>query len=331
MSALRALAAQASRFDFVALVRAAERVLGRAAGEFLRVTHDPRLQFQPRDVVDAEVAGEVFHVRTSFLGLYGAASPLPMTVSEAVLHAEHDEEVGPLAAVLDVLHTRALLLLYEASTKYAPAPRPSPTDAMALRLRTLSGIDPWADRSQPGLAPDVAAGLSDYRKGQVAPVEAALLQELLVHLLPGLPVVVRPRAVREVEMGEGDSPILGDPRCRLGEGLVCGVGSTDVAGLVRIEVGPVGRAELDALLPERPRWTAFREAVAWLVADAVDVELVVLVRGGETPMTTLGGGAGSVLGVDALVAADRSTPVRVTIPLADGATAADCVYREVTP
>lgn len=326
-SPLAKLLAGASQLDFVGLVRGLERVLGQSAESFLRIVHDPRLAFLPRDLQPATEraapqGGVEIEVHTSFLGLVGAASPLPLALTESVLFSD-DEDESALGAVLDVLHTRALLLLYEGSRRFSPASSPETVDPIALRLRTLVGVDPWATTTTGPLEPSVSAGLADHRRGQIARVDPETLKTLLAQLSPHLEIEVLGVAARDVPLDAADQPILGDPRCRLGEGLVCGASAVDIDGRLRLRIGPVDRAGLQALMPQGADWYALHAATRWLLDDGLEVELEVVVASGEAPKVRLGEPGGGTLGIDAVVRAEDSRPLLFTIPLREGAVVAD--------
>ena len=111
------LAPRARRFSFFQLVRLLERGArpatrvgheGPAAGEALRFRPDTSLAFPASDVTDLSViegAGTTrarFRLTTTFLGLYGATSPLPSFYGEDILRADEDND--RVRAFLDIFH-----------------------------------------------------------------------------------------------------------------------------------------------------------------------------------------------------------------------------------
>ena len=162
---LQALAARATTADFFALVSQIERATpgaarvggaGPAWAEAIRFRHDPSMAFSTSDVSEAEVvlrprdptdpfspSKPVVQLTTTFLGLIGAASPLPLYLASAI--AQSSEDKAPARDFLDIFHHRIISLFYRLWMHYR----------FAWELHTETG-ERWASRVA------ALAGMDDY-------------------------------------------------------------------------------------------------------------------------------------------------------------------------
>jgi type VI secretion system protein ImpH len=262
--------------------------------EVIRFRHDPALAFSAADVVEvrelqrpalfsdpdcAERRG--WEVVTTFLGLSGAVSPIPLYLSEEV--AREDPETPQLRDFLDLFHHRLISLLYRAraSRDVPNGWRRDGRDAWTPRLLALLGVDVGE--------PARGGALPAWRLLRLAPLLAervvtadaleAVLEDALAEDLGGARVEIEPFAGAWVDIPAGDQVALGVRASRLGE-LVLGRRVYDAAGRFRVVIGPLtseghGRFTyggalrrvtevLDALVAEPLE----REIVLWLAADA---------------------------------------------------------------
>jgi len=262
--------------------------------EVIRFRHDPALAFSAADVVEvrelqrpalfsdpdcAERRG--WEVVTTFLGLSGAVSPIPLYLSEEV--AREDPETPQLRDFLDLFHHRLISLLYRAraSRDVPNGWRRDGRDAWTPRLLALLGVDVGE--------PARGGALPAWRLLRLAPLLAervvtadaleAVLEDALAEDLGDARVEIEPFAGAWVDIPAGDQVALGVRASRLGE-LVLGRRVYDAAGRFRVVIGPLtseghGRFTyggalrrvtevLDALVAEPLE----REIVLWLAADA---------------------------------------------------------------
>ncbi|HMI94331.1 MAG TPA: type VI secretion system baseplate subunit TssG, partial [Polyangiales bacterium] len=165
----------ARRMGFFALVSLLERMSSdavRVGGdgpperEVLRFRNDPSMGFQASDVVHAAVrdvprsprdrnAGEreVIEIVTSFLGLTGAVSPLPLYIPAEV--AQDPNPNGVQRDFLDVFHHRLISLLYRLWTRYQLAREhlSDGGDAWTPRMLALTGFDGYGSQRSLPLPP----------------------------------------------------------------------------------------------------------------------------------------------------------------------------------
>ncbi len=278
--------------------------------------HDSRLGFSTEEVAAAQVdeQGRV-RVRTGALGLVGARAPLPLAFTRLAA----GDGAERLRGVLDALQQRVLLLLHELLTKYTRL-----DGELGRRLSTFGGIDPWCAAPRP-LPTEIVAGLAEHRRGDPASVDVEAVRAMLEALLPGLPLAVDP----EIEVAyptPADMPGLGHPQLRLGLGAFAGSEVRAIGGVLRVRIGPVGLGARDRFLPGGEEFTRLLDATEEVVGGRVQVELELLVRGGDELAARLGAARGATLGVDALVTSTPPAELRVRVPLRSQSRVQDCRY-----
>ena len=229
---------------------------GPPSDEGLRIRHDPSLGFSAGDissVVPIQIAAdptrplspqhEAFQLTSTFLGLTGSVSPLPLYIPEEVALEDSDKSVR--RDFLDLFHHRILSLLYRSVTRYSPA-----------REHVSEGPDPWLQRSL------ALAGMDSYH----GPVSQDLPNTFFLRLLPmllqrsrtghGLSIALR-RALagsigpevnldirqfvgRRVAVDDGQKTALGKRNHVLGKTSLLGGRSFDRASRFSIRIGPLG-------------------------------------------------------------------------------------------
>jgi type VI secretion system protein ImpH len=318
----------AQRFDFFELVRLLEHALDASVGEVgpssarerIAFTHGPSLAFPSGDIGSLEFEARVARVAATFLGLLGTASPLTPEWSEEVLYGDDD---GMLQGFYDVFHDRALSLLFSAWKVHSLEGGFDlrGEDALSKRLRSLAGIDGWAD-DEDELPPMAAVGLADYQRGQPQTIDLRSAEGLLRRLYPDWNVRLSGNIERFVLFTPAERTRLGTARTRLGEDFVYGDGCAETQGLVRVALGPVDKETYEAVMPGGAHYARLERLTRQLFAAAIDVELDVELMPKDADTCVLGQTAGSRLGIDTRYASDRSAPVRVRTRLFQNASAA---------
>lgn len=147
--------ANATRWDFFVTVGMLERLTpdairiggdGPAQGEAIRFHHDPSLAFSAGDISGAtyemvprgpQAALDKkqfrYHLTTTFLGLTGSSSPLPLFMSEEI--AQLQDAANLRREFLDLFHHRFVSFVFRIGVKYDIA-----------REFSLDCTDPWTDR-----------------------------------------------------------------------------------------------------------------------------------------------------------------------------------------
>jgi type VI secretion system protein ImpH len=298
------------RFGFFQLVRLLDaaapehaRLGTRPADEALRLRAHPGLHFPAADVAalerrEAPGAGGVDAgapegasrgparnlVTTTFLGLFGSASPLPTHHAELFARDEH----ATARAFVDLFHHRLLSLLYAAWARCRVEvgyERDGERDANTRRYFAMLGIDPAAEDPVPGLIPDAVRRHSWVFAG--GEVTQAGMQRVLEDVLQAS-VRIDVCVPRIAGIPDEDRLRLGDRRVRLGRGALLGERLLDRTTTFRIVMGPVPHARLLALLPGGADRLLVARIVEGLVGMRLRADLQVRVDPGTVPAWTLG-------------------------------------------
>jgi type VI secretion system protein ImpH len=263
---------------------------GPASLEAVRLRPSLSYAFQNADLERVRrLPGGKFEVVSTFLGLYGTASPLPSYFTEQ-LFFEQDEEKGFLRGFLDLFHHRLLSLFYRAWEKYR-------YDAQF----TSDGEDPLSTRLSAMLATDAESLPKDHAVPAVRllayagvltqqPRSAAALNALLSDYFEGLPVAVVPFAGGRTPVPADQRNALGSRNSRLGEDLVVGESVSDPGGAFRVEIGPAGLEDFLSFLPGKPRLAELRELCDLMNDGGLDLEVELELKEDEVPPLRLSDG-----------------------------------------
>ena len=337
--ALLAVVEAAGRGGFVELVGLIERLLPSGArvggagppdAEPVRFRHDPSLAFSTGDVSSVRVASPPadpfeaaqahprFDVTTTFLGLTGSSSPLPLHLVEEVLHEDPDRPVQ--RDFLDLFHHRLLSLLYRLLVKYDAAHEFLSTgdDEWSKRLLALGGTD---------LANGKTPSLPVWRLLRLSPLLATRARNartLELALADVLSEDIDAAAV-EVEEFVGDWITLDPPQRvqlgvanhRLGQEFVLGERVFDRGAKFRVRIGPLARDAYDRLRPSGDLFPVVKEVVGRAIADplAYDLELVLAI--GAAPAFCLSSSGESRLGQNTWLGERQAQQTRVVIDVVD--------------
>jgi type VI secretion system protein ImpH len=262
---LARLLAEPRRFNFDATVRVLSRVPGGSeAIDSVRFRTRPGRAFPPADILSAEPAQteRPGSIESTVIGLVGPSSVLPGPYNEALSTSLRDRSHA-LHDFLDMLAQRLTALFVRAGIKYrlhrtletaSPAARPAsdPVSSVLLSLvgygtphlvsRLLIGSDPLLHyaglfSTHPRSADRLAALVSDWL-GRPVEVEqfAGAWLTLSADQFTAMPVGRTPGQLN-----------------RLSVDAAAGVRAWDVQARIILRVGPLGRADFEALLPGKPR------------------------------------------------------------------------------
>lgn len=291
-----ALTAEAPRTDFFALVGLLERLLPAAARvggdgppqhERLRFRHDPSLGFPSGDVSGAKIvhvpgkafgepARDVVEITTTFLGLTGAVSPLPLYIPAEVAHDNAGQNLQ--ASFLDIFHHRLISLFYRLFTRYEYARELTADcdDAWSRRVLTLAAPS-YVDRTRPSLIARhklLALAPILVRRGRTAR-DLVLALEVALDIAPG--------QVHVVQLAGGFVPIDDAQRMRLahdtavlGRTAVIGSQAYERASRFRIQLGPMSVGEYPRYVDNGDRIALVREVVTLLVREPLDYDVELL-------------------------------------------------------
>lgn len=295
---LATLLAMAHRIAFFPLVSMLERMTrdavrvggdGPPADEAIRFRHDPHLTFAAGDIKSATVkrvprdpdnpygaTRPVIELITSFLGLTGAISPLPLYIAEEVNH--EDEEHGVRRDFLDIFHHRLVSLMYRAVSRYSPVRehRASGEDVWMKRVFALSGMDPETYVGLSSIPPGKLLRLAPLvaRRGRgVQALNKALNLVLDDYLGLDGSVEIEEFAGGWVRIHTGQRSALGVANHLLGRGAMLGERAYDKSGRFKVLVGPLDMRNRDAFAEDGVGLRLLRDCVDLMVRESLDYDV----------------------------------------------------------
>lgn len=254
--------------------------------EVIRFRPELSLAFPSSDIAGVQrlpaVEGELPRVRieTTFMGVYGQASPLPTYVTESLF----DEDSSPARDFIDIFHHRILSLAYRVMTKY----RVDRSREHAARMRCFIGAPP--DQPAPILPGEnevlAIAGLLAQQ-----PRSAAVLATALSTWLGGMPVDIEQCAPTWSPLPPERHGMLGSANCGIGADCLAGDRILSRTTAFRVHIGPVGAADFRRFLPGGDGMAAVAALVTEFNADQLDWDVKVRLAPDAMPPASLGEGA----------------------------------------
>ncbi len=276
------LAARGRNFSFFQLVRLLERRAqarvggsGPADAEAVRFRPESSLGFPANDVIAVEPLADSaarLRVTTSFLGLYGSTSPLPISYGEEVLW--EDPERGRVRDFLDIFHHRLISLLYRCWCKYR---YPIEFEYQRDNLVTPR-LFAFLCLGSPALMQ--SAGISDSWRllhfagmFQRQPHSAADLERILSDYFDGLPAEVEQCTGRWIPIREEQITRLGQSNCSLGAD--CSLGERVFGRMTsfRVWLGPMAHDRMLDFLPDQDNYALLRHVVEFFVKDPLEFDV----------------------------------------------------------
>ncbi len=242
---------------------------------------------------DKESGDRKYLITTTFMGLYGVASPLPTYYCEEILEDEvenlNDDERSPTRDFLDIFHHRILSLLYRCWLKYRYLFQfyPDGNDETSRRFLCLIGIDPENRNAYLPVAPIALlrfAGLISQ-----LPHSGASLETMLSAFFSGIPVSVVQCHPRWVNIPDDQRTKLGQQGCGLGEDMVMGARMLDQMGSFRVKLGPLSKKEFKSFFPVERNYSQLVFLVKFFVEMALEFDVELVLRKEDVTPVELGG------------------------------------------
>ncbi|MDD2335669.1 MAG: type VI secretion system baseplate subunit TssF [Geobacteraceae bacterium] len=292
---MTALVQSGHQFSFPQVMRLARRFLDPCGKKGLpEIPWQERVQIRPKlslafpaaDVARVERDGANLRVTTTFLELYGPASPLPNFYSEDLLdEASNDESV--FRDFLDIIHQRLYHLYFQCWSKYRLFIRVveenNPVDRE--RLFCLIGLgekelratlpDSWSLLRYTGILtqfPRSALGLATILRDALKEQRIRIIQNVK-RMIP----IPRDQRMR-----------MGMSGCCLGVDTVLGSEIADRMGKFRIEIGPLTWAAYNDFLPGTSQNEKLGALVRFYLTDPLEVELKLILAAREAKPIRLG-------------------------------------------
>jgi type VI secretion system protein ImpH len=264
------------------------------AQEVVQLRANSAISFPTAEIAELELAdGERARMTVNFMGLTGPQGLLPHHYSILIGDRNRARDLA-LGDFFDLFHHRMLSLFYRAWEKFQflAAYERGVDDALTVHLRDFIGIG--LESSRPELPFPADALL--YHTGLLAlqPRGAQALQQILADML-GLPTEITQFVGRWHPLPASDLCAVGeeeDVSNQLGVGTVVGDEIWDAQSGVRISLGPLSRAQYDALLPGGAAHATVRTLVRFFCHDQFDLELQLILARDQVPGFVLGAEAG---------------------------------------
>jgi type VI secretion system protein ImpH len=299
--------------------------------EGIRFRHDYDLGFSAGDIARVEVKSlpqspergleepkPVFEVTTTFLGLTGTISPLPLYIAEEVLH--EDEQNPVRRDFLDIFHHRLISLFYRCVSRYAPAREhlTHRTDSWMKRALFLTGLDPDIQAHGAQVHPSVLVRLAPLlavRRRGPRVVALAIREALGEALLPDGKVHIRELAGGWIEVDEAQRMSLGTDNCELGVEAILGSRAYDQSGRFCVQIGPLHRHNYRRFLRDGDLLPVVRDMVELCAREPLDFDVELLLAADAVPSFVLSAAeGGSQLGRDSRLRGAETTAEVMTIP-----------------
>lgn len=251
--------------------------------EAVRLRPSVSLAFPPCDLEEVEEIEDghpPYRLTATFLGLYGAHSPLPSFYAEEILH--RSEEVDPVRDFLDIFNHRLFSLFYRGLLRYRGHMlfKDEGADEFSWRLFALSGLASDEMPRMSGIKPERLLQFT----GQWCqfPRSAASTAAILATYLDQFAIRIKHCVARWVYLPFDKQCRLGSNANRLGADSTIGERVLDRTGKFRVSVGPVDYDTYIEYLPGSDKMAdlgrlAKLASGGWL---AFDVE--VILRGEDT-------------------------------------------------
>ena len=296
------------RFSFFQVIRML-RLLKRAAGDgsnaditdtgHIRIRPKLSLAFPPSDVDSIqELEGEDprFLVNTTFLGLYGTSSPLPVFYTEDLMEeASSDESVS--RDFLDIFNHRLFLLLFKCWSKYRQHIKVvEERDSMYLeRLFCLVGLGEKAFRQdvpEPYPLIRYAGLLTQFPRSSLG------LRTLLKDALGGISLEIIPCVGTKTAIPEEQRFHLGISGCSLGEDSFLGNEILDRSSKFRIRIGPLQQDQYQEFLPGAQKYQLLTFLTNFYLVEPLTYEVECILSTVHISPVCLGAPRWSALGMD---------------------------------
>ena len=300
------LSSRASHFTFLQAMWLLQRSLretvpvgqqGPPEHEAVRLSPSFSLAFPPGDIESVETPADgrfPYRMTITFLGLYGAHSPLPNYYAEMILHRSDEED--PIRAFLDVFNHRLLSLLYRGMLKYRSHLlfRPQGADEFSWRLFAFLGLGSDGFPEGTGLPP--ARLLRFVGLLTKKPRSAAAVESALSCYFSEVPLRIQQCVARWSYLRREQRCLLGRQAFQLGTDATIGERTMDRMGKFRISVGPVSYEAFRRFLPGGERLQSLWRLARFACPDWLDFDAQIILRGSDTPRLGVTLSADSQLG-----------------------------------
>ncbi|MFH1139987.1 MAG: type VI secretion system baseplate subunit TssG [Pseudomonadota bacterium] len=272
--------------------------------EVLRIRPLLSLSFPGTDLYSVEKKqfnNQVHYLLTAtFLGLYGASSPLPTHYTEDLLEEASDDR-SVTRDFLDIFSDPFYRLFFQSWSKYRWFLKIGEEDDQSYleRLFCLVGLGLGEFRDKMPNARELLRYIGLFSQ---FPRSAMGLETLLTDAMGCGPVRVTSAAVHPAPIPEDQRCCLGaEEGAILGDDCYLGVEIEDRTGKIIVTAGPMGEEAYHSFLPGSPSNERIKSLINFFLIQPLTVDLELIIKKEETAHLTLGDEKWSSLGGDAWV------------------------------
>ncbi len=266
----------------------------------LRIRPLLSLSFPGTDLQSVEEIPAKDHVRylltATFLGLYGASSPLPTHYTEDLLD-EASEDKTVTRDFLDILNHPFYRLFFLGWTRnrWFIKVDEEEDQTFSERLFCLLGLGSEEAKKSVSRPDRLLRYIGLFTQ---FPRSAMGLKTLISDAMDVPKVDVVPNVLRKVRIPENQRCLLGRQGAILGKDCYLGEEIDDRMGKIMIRIGPMGEEKYHNMLPHNSSYDELRELTAVYLNQPLDYELELELTPEEAKPIVLGGDKWSLLGYD---------------------------------
>ncbi|WP_299969549.1 type VI secretion system baseplate subunit TssG [uncultured Roseobacter sp.] len=286
---LAGLTARPHAYDAATGIRIAQRAAAQSDLALL-ITSSPGQTPATAPLQSVTETPQAIVVDTSVMGIFGALSPLPQAYNDLAVR-DRRQRAGGLSSFVDIFTDRLTHLFVAAVEKYDITRQlqwsfqsdRSPRIVRALRSLVGLGTPEMAELSPlPGDETLRYAGLLAQQTRSANGLTALVSAEL------GLPVRVEQFHGRWRDLPQSEETRM-DGSAQLGVNAGAGRKVLDLAGQIRLVVGPIRYGDFLSLEEGQPRLARLRRLIRFYIGPVLDFEIQIVLDRRDIPETRIGG------------------------------------------
>jgi type VI secretion system protein ImpH len=335
LNRLLAVARESEFFSLVARIERLTRAAVRVGGdgpvdqELIRFRHDPSMAFSASDVTGARTkagrgavddplstARPLIELTTSFLGVTGSASPVPLYLASEIAQAEGDAAIT--RAFLDIFHHRIISLFYRLWMRYQYVWECylDRTDRWPKRALALGGLDTYLHEPRRYVPVSKTMRVLPLLIGRARTAQGLrlMIKEYLREQIDGAEVAIGQFIGGWALIAKDQQMALGQRNCQLGKNALIGTRIFDQADRFLVRIGPINAGCYQRLTSDKKWLSALREAVELSVRVPMGYDVELILSPDARPGFKLSSRPTAALGRDAFLAGKEAfRTVRVAV------------------
>lgn len=245
------------------------------------------------------VAAPLYEIETSFLGLYGASSPLPNFYTEDLIYANQEDQDGA-RQLLDIFHQRIYQLYMDSLEKYRPLFELTEQDPGSQFLSVLWSVVGLREDRIRRQFPDPHIFLRYILLFASRQRSATGLQSMLEDFT-GYQVTVEQCIERLLHVPKRHRLCLGVNAHNLGENSLVGDSAVEYTGKILIVIGPVPHKVFSELVSDKAKWPMLIALIKYYLKTPVECDLAIKLNTSDASPLQLGNERWAKLGLNSWV------------------------------